>query len=186
MITQIKIYDMDGTIVDSSHRYRANKDAIDLKYWLDNLHKIQEDALLPLAEAYKADLKNKSIYVIIATARACIENDENYAYIRKNLGMPNMFVHRGMHDDRKGAKLKIAAIKPLLNLRQFKGVPVHVFEDNISYLEEMCGELNAYRHFVKKLPRTLKNCLTQLLYFDILALRTEGLPVSLLTGSRNR
>ncbi len=154
-IQQIKIYDMDGTIVDSTHRYRTDETGkrIDLSFWRANdiPSQIAKDSLLPLAEAYKADLLNPSIYVIIATARACFVGDANYHFIDKHLGKPNMFIHRGLDDNRGGAELKLQAIKPLLNLKQFKGAVVHVFEDNKSYLSKMSESLKAHTHYVSSL-----------------------------------
>ena len=147
---QIKIYDMDGTIVDSSHRYRTiakdGVEKIDLAFWQANdvPEMIFKDTLLPLAAEYQADLKNPEIFVIIATARACVKNDANYKYIERILGKPNMFIHRqGIEDKRGGSVLKVQAIKPLLNLKPFKNAVVKVFEDNKDYLQHMCQELNA-------------------------------------------
>ena len=156
MIKEIKIYDMDGTIVDSSHRYETEKDRygntrINLAHWRskDHAKHIWGDTLLPLAAQYKADLLNPEIYVIIATARACAKGDANYNYIAYHLGVPNKFVHRmGAGDNRGGANLKIDAIKPLLNLKPFKNAMVTVFEDNIDYLIKMCHALNAAPVFV--------------------------------------
>lgn len=153
MIKEIKIYDMDGTIVCSMHRYRAiNNERIDLEHWRkhDIEEYIMQDSLLPLAEQYKQDLNNPNVYVIIATARACIKGDANYKFIEQNLGLPNKFVHRqGVDDNRGGAQLKIQAIKPLLNLKQFKNAIVHVFEDNKKYLSDMCNALNGIPHYVE-------------------------------------
>ena len=36
MIKKIKIYDLDGTLLDSSHRYRAVGGKIDLAHWREN------------------------------------------------------------------------------------------------------------------------------------------------------
>ena len=51
---RIAIYDMDGTIVCSMHRYRTIVDngceRIDLDYWRANEYRALEDSLLPLAE----------------------------------------------------------------------------------------------------------------------------------------
>ena len=142
MIKKVSIYDLDGTVICSMHRYRTNKHGkIDLEYWRQNdtPEKIAKDSLLPLAERYKADLRNPEVFVIIATARACIENDANYKYIRDNLGMPNKFIHRkGNSDSRKGAELKYKGIRPILNLKNFSDVVIHVYEDNIDYLKELC------------------------------------------------
>ena len=153
MIEQIKIYDMDGTIVCSKHRYQTAKcgTRIDLPHW--RAHDIPEfislDSLLPMAEAYKSDLDNPSIYVIIATARACEENDANYQFIAEKLGKPNKFIHRlGPDDNRGGAQLKIQAIKPLLNLKQFKNAVVHIYEDNLKYLQDLRHALNGVGHYI--------------------------------------
>ena len=150
----IHIYDMDGTIVDSSHRYRTAEcgTKIDLAHWRqhDIPEYIAQDKLLPLAGQYQKDLANPEIYVIIATARACEAGDANYEYIARHLGLPDKFVHRlGVEDRRGGAALKIQAIKPLLNLRQFRAAIVRVWEDNASYLRDMCLALGAEGFFVQ-------------------------------------
>lgn len=142
---------MDGTIVDSSHRYRAIPDQngtmkIDLAHWLehDKPEYIRQDKLLPLAEQYKADLKNPDVYVIIATARAIEYGDANYKFVLSHLGLPNKFIYRqGREDRRGGAELKIAGVKPLLNLRQFKNAAIRFFEDNIDYLITVSAEIGA-------------------------------------------
>lgn len=147
MVKRISIYDLDGTVICSMHRYRTNADgtAIDLAYWRakDIPEEIAKDSLLPMSEQYKRDLLDESVYVIIATARACVPNDANYEFIEKHLGLPNKFIHRqGPDDDRKGATLKIQGIKPLLNLKQFQNAVLTVYEDNIDYLKELCDTLN--------------------------------------------
>lgn len=153
MIKEIKIYDLDGCVIDSSHRYRTNTEgtAIDLDYWIrkDVPEEIARDSLLPMADQFKQDLLNPEVYVIVATARACIPGDANYVYLETTLGMPNKFIHRkGRDDERKGAHLKIQGIKPLLNLKQFKNAVLTVFEDNASYLKELCDEFNCMGVYV--------------------------------------
>ena len=153
MIKRIHVYDMDGTIVSSLHRYRTAEcgTRIDLPYWreYDNERFIHKDSLLPHAAQYKKDLQDPSIYVIIATARACEPGDANYKFIQRRLGLPNKFVHReGVEDTRGGAQLKIQAIKPLLNLRQFKNASLHIWEDNVKYLEDMVSALGGTGHLV--------------------------------------
>jgi hypothetical protein len=143
MIKNINIYDLDGVVISSNHRYKTNRkgDAIDLAHWRkhDIPEFISKDSLLPHAAQYKADLLNPEIYVIIATARACIKDDSNYDFIHKHLGMPDKFIHRkGVDDNRHGHTLKIHGIKPLLNLKQFRDAVVTVFEDNATYLKHMC------------------------------------------------
>lgn len=157
MITKIHIYDLDGTVIDSSHRYRTITDKngntkIDLKYWRkhDIPKYIHKDSLLPLAEQYKNDIRDPETYVIVATARACVEGDANYDYIRSHLGMPNRFIHRqGIKDTRKGSVIKINGIKPLLNLKQFRNAAKVFFEDNIDYLINVAYAIDAHPVFVK-------------------------------------
>lgn len=156
MIKKIHIYDLDGTIISSSHRYKTkyNNDGkltIDLDHWRkhDNEEYIKKDSLLPHAAQYKKDLEDPEIYVIIATARACQPGDANYKFVEKHLGLPNKFVHRqGLDDMRGGAQLKVQAIRPLLNLKQFRYAVIHVWEDNKDYLSYMCNKLGAIPHYV--------------------------------------
>ena len=152
-LNKIHVYDMDGTIVDSSHRYQTAScgTRIDLEHWIANdiPEMIALDSLLPMAEEYKRDLQDESVYVIIATARACNEGDANYLFIERVLGKPDKFIHReGRNDERGGAELKIQAIKPLLNLKQFRNCAIHVFEDNIDYLKKLCDSFNGLGTYI--------------------------------------
>ena len=152
MIKQIHIFDADGTIINSTHRYRTIKNKrIDLQHWrkYDTPEFIAKDSLLPHSAQYEMSMANPEVYVIIATARACHKNDANYEFICRHLGFPDKFIHRmGENDARGGAELKIQAIKPMLNLKQFKNVAIHVWEDNKKYLADMCTALGAIPHFV--------------------------------------
>lgn len=153
MIKNIHIYDLDGTVISSSHRYRIieGENRIDLAHWRahDIPEFINKDSLLPHAAQYKADLKNPEIYVIVATARACIKGDANYKFLADRLGMPNKFIHReGPNDTRGGAEIKIKGIRPLLNLKQFKNATIHFWEDNKDYLNDVCKALGAVPHYV--------------------------------------
>lgn len=150
---KIHIYDLDGTVISSSHRYRTmpNEKRIDLEHWRANdiPEMIAKDSLLPHAAQYMADIENPEIYVIVATARACKEGDANYRFLADRLAMPNKFIHRlGPNDTRKGAALKIAGIKPLLNLKQFQKCAIHFWEDNKDYLKEVCEAIGATPHYV--------------------------------------
>ena len=143
---KIKVYDLDGTLIDSSHRYRTANGKIDLPYWIENdtPEKVQQDKLLILSKWLYRDLERVDTYVIFATARACVENDATYQFLKDNNMWPDMFIHRqGRDDARGGAELKIEAIRPLLNQNRFKDATIHIFEDNIKYLENMTNELNS-------------------------------------------
>ena len=104
---RIAIYDMDGTIVCSLHRYRTvfdnNGERIDLGYWRANEHRAMDDSLLPLAEQYKKDNADPDCIVIIATAR--ILRDADLTFISTKLGDPDHIVSRAEGDVTSGGTL---------------------------------------------------------------------------------
>lgn len=145
MIKKIAIYDMDGTIVDSSHRYRTIIDdngveKIDLQFWRDNEYLAMNDGLLPLAKQYQEDLQNPEVYVIIATARIIREPDMQF--ISDILGMPNYIISRKETDTRSGAVLKIKGLQKFFNLINFKNAFAVFYEDNTAYLKAVCDHFN--------------------------------------------
>ena len=148
MIKEVHVFDMDGTIVCSMHRYKTMPcgTRIDLQYWLDNEHKAMDDSLLPLAEKYKALLKDPEAYVIIATAR--VLNKPDMEFIKNVLGMPNKIISRkGRNDWRSGFDLKAKPLKQLFSLKQFKKAVKYFYEDNKDYLyptAEYCDMIPVY------------------------------------------
>jgi beta-phosphoglucomutase-like phosphatase (HAD superfamily) len=143
-ITKVSIYDMDGTIVDSLHRYRTiigdNGERIDLDYWRENEYRALDDSLLPLAEQYKADLKNDNCFVIIATARVLRAADNQF--IAEILGEPDYIISRKDGDTVSGGKLKIAGLAKFFNLLNFKDAEFTFYEDNITYLKAVCDRFD--------------------------------------------
>jgi phosphoglycolate phosphatase-like HAD superfamily hydrolase len=136
MIKAIHIYDMDGVLVDTSHRYRNLPDGtIDLTYWLENARpeKIALDTLLPLAEQYKADIANPEIYVVICTARQAIKAD--FDYIANRLGNPDKIICRPIGNSESDAKLKRRGLCKLLNLKQFQKITRKFWDDNRKNLD---------------------------------------------------
>ena len=152
MIKQVNIYDFDGTLVDSSHRYRGmicadGVERIDLDHWIENEHLAINDSLLPLMEQFRKDTENPEVFVIIATARVWCEVTQEFADIH---GIePDLLVARTNRADcRGGAELKIEGIAPLLSQEKFSNAEVHVFEDNDSYLDKLCKAFSAIGHFI--------------------------------------
>ena len=141
---QIAIYDMDGTIVDSTHRYRSITEngitKIDLEYWRANEYRAMEDSLLPLAEQYKKDLENPEVYVIIATAR--VMGNADWQFVDEILGKPDYFISRKPNDSISGSKLKINGLQKFFNLKQFRKAKAVFYEDNTSYLKAVCDHFN--------------------------------------------
>ena len=141
-IKNVLIFDMDGTIVDSTHRYRTMPcgTKIDLNYWRANEHRAYDDSLLPLAEEYKKALSCPNTYVIIATAR--VIRDEDMRFIKDKLGMPDHIISRKEGDNISGGLLKINGLKKFFNLKNFKSANWIFFEDNTSYLRAVCDFFN--------------------------------------------
>jgi len=149
MIKRIHIYDCDGILLDSLHRYQTKNGKIDLEHWRknDTRKNILQDEKSVLADHYIESLQNPEIFVIIATARACTKNDANYEVIYSKLGKPDLFIHRqGEKDFRGGAELKIQGVLPVLQKPRLAGVDIHVYEDNHSYLRDLCIAFRDFGH----------------------------------------
>ena len=143
-ITRVAIYDMDGTIVDSSARYRTiideNGERIDLDYWVENQHTAMDDKLLPMALQYQADLKDINCYTIIATAR--VMNNPDWEFVQTILGKPDYFISRKAGDSQSGKTLKINGLAKFFNLVTFRNAEFVFYEDNVSYLKAVCDRFN--------------------------------------------
>ena len=139
MIKEIHIFDFDGTLVDSSHRYRTQIcddgiERIDLDFWVANECKTMQDECLPMVDKFRNLVNDSKAYALIATARIWCDLSEQFAFVH-NLIPNGLVARRDRNDHRGGAALKIAHVNRLLNLKQFKAVDtIHVYEDNYSYL----------------------------------------------------
>ena len=140
-VKKVSIYDMDGTIVCSMHRYKTDSNGkIDLQFWRDNQHLAMGDSLLPLAKQYQADLSNPECYVIIATAR--VMNEPDYTFVRDVLGQPDYLISRNEGDSISGGKLKINGLAKFFNLKSFQNAEFTFYEDNATYLKTVCDRFN--------------------------------------------
>jgi len=143
-ITKVSIYDMDGTIVDSLHRYRTiisdNGERIDLDYWRENEYRAMQDSLLPLAEQYKNDLRDENCFVIIATARVLRSADNEF--ITSVLGEPDYIISRNDGSNISGGLLKINGLAKFFNLVTFRDAEFTFYEDNVNYLKAVCDRFN--------------------------------------------
>jgi hypothetical protein len=143
-IKKVSIYDMDGTIVCSLHRYRTIVDEsgerIDLGDWRENEYRALDDSLLPLAEQYKTDLRDENCYVIIATAR--VLRNPDYEFIDSVLGKPDYIISRIDGDNVSGGTLKINGLAKFFNLKSFKDAEFTFYEDNTNYLKAVCDRFN--------------------------------------------
>jgi hypothetical protein len=154
MIKAIHIFDFDGTLVDSSHRYRTDSSGkkIDLAYWVANEHLAHLDKpIKPVCDVFKELKKSSFDYPLIATARLLCDGFWKVCK-QANIIPPSVVARRSRDDFRGGAELKIAHVDRLLNLKQFKAVSeIHVHEDNLAYLEKIA------LHYSEKGYNVVKN-----------------------------
>lgn len=138
---QVSIYDMDGTLVCSKHRYRTLVDdegntRIDLAFWRENEFRAMDDSLLPLAQQYQQEIKDPDTFVIIATAR--VMHAPDFQFLSEKLGLPDYLISRKENDTRSGATLKINGLQKFFNLRNFARKTAVFYEDNVTYLKKVC------------------------------------------------
>jgi len=78
------IYDLDHTVIDSSHRQLTLADgSLDLDHWIENNtpEKIARDRLLPLARHWRAQ-RERGCEIVVCTAR--VMGAADYEYLRAN------------------------------------------------------------------------------------------------------
>ena len=147
---RLLIFDKDGVLMDSSHRYRLKENGlIDLKHWIDNEVNHVYDKPLPHASVYKAAIKCPETFVVIATASDLTTHGQKERLLSV-LGAPNALIHRqGRSDARGGAELKIEGLKQLIDEHKLHKVEKVVYEDNPNYLRNITSALGATGVLVK-------------------------------------
>ena len=154
MIKKLHVFDFDGTLVDSSHRYRSQicadgVERIDLPHWRANEYRLMDDTVLPLADTFRALRESPNDFVMVATARIWCELSQQFVIV--NDLVSHVVGRKSAEDSRGGVALKVAGIRRLLNLRPFRGIEeIHVYEDNRDYLDGILSsfpELRGVPHF---------------------------------------
>jgi len=138
MSKPIFIFDLDGTVIDSSHRVPLTQSG--------NLHlsrykresmdreKILADTLFPLAQFMKLLIK-KNCNVWICTAREMTQSD--YDFLAIHSIKPKIILSRPIDDTRKDKILKKQLLNKLFNLKQYRNSKKYMFEDSIVVSEEL-------------------------------------------------
>jgi hypothetical protein len=128
---RIHVYDLDGVLVDTSHRYRNTPEGkIDLVYWFKMRTKenISKDKILPMAKQYIDDCLNPEIYTVICTSRMYHEND--IEFIVGYLGAPDKLLMRPEGEKGRDDFLKYNQLRRLFNIHEFQKLPRALWEDN--------------------------------------------------------
>ena len=133
----IYIFDLDGTVVDSSHRFTGTAEGkVDLAKWIEDSTRenIFKDSLLPLAKFMKALMKaNQNVW--ICTARNMSKDD--FDFLAEKGIKAKTILCRKDGDHRADAEMKTAKLKRLFNLKQFQNAEKIMFDDNESIQKEM-------------------------------------------------
>jgi len=135
---QYKIWDLDGTVIDSSHRYStlANGD-IDLPRWIaDNTREnIANDSLLPLARLMRSNYQQGDI-VIICTARVLGVWD--HVFLADHGIKAHFILSRALGDNRGDAEMKRSK---LLALFSDLKIPFARWTRNATFYDDNMGVL---------------------------------------------
>ena len=134
---RIVIFDLDETVVDSKHRTPNNPDGtLNLEKYFES--KTREntlrDTLLPLAGFWRS-LCRQTNYIAVCTARNWESFDQEFLDIH---GLCyDTLMTRPWGNLQKDADLKHRWITRLRNLRQFRNLPVYMFEDATPVISRM-------------------------------------------------
>lgn len=148
MLERIHIYDVDGVLLDSTHRFRTLPCGIvDLAHWTDNRHFACNDTYLPLARQFIEDCLAPEVYTIVCTARQM--HLEEWLAWERLFPMPDQFLSRAKGDSRGSIAMKTAKLRKVLSLRQFSGLPRVYWEDTKDILDAVSAAVGARGVFVQ-------------------------------------
>ena len=149
--TQIFIFDLDDTVIDSSHRATLTVDngqvVLDLDAWRQDSTRenIMKDSLLPLSNFMRECIQAEHTFVWVCTARNMQQADHDF--LAEHGLTPNLVLSRQLDDDTADDILKRKMISKLLNLQPFKDCETIFFDDkpkNLQALENIIDfNLNA-------------------------------------------
>ena len=144
----IYIFDLDHTVIDSSHRQITRADgSLDLDHWIENCtrEKIYQDKLLPLARLMRSAYA-QGHDVIVCTARVLSAHD--YAYLAHHDLKAHAILSRPM-----GCADADSVLKENLLFDYFQGVPLARWTRNAVFYDDNLGVLE----MAKKLGIMTKN-----------------------------
>ena len=135
---KLRVYDIDGTILSSQHRYKLHDDLpkrIDLDHWRINSTPsqiMQDRPIFPLLNRLLADQRNADIVTAISTNRYICDHT---LQVFEKYGINPDFVSSRTHDQQKGSELKQEFILNLFSLLQPE--QVIFIDDNVKVLQDV-------------------------------------------------
>ena len=144
-LDMIKIFDLDGTVIDSSHRTRFLADgSLDLDYWQANAtpRNIAADTLLPLAKQMQSAYARGNCLVMICTARVMSASD--YLFLDMNGLQYHAITSRPEGETLPDFALKLYALHGLCSEHgwswaRFRKMAV-MYDDNLSVINSLTSE----------------------------------------------
>ena len=133
------IFDLDHTVIDSSHRQLTRADGtLDLDNWIANCtaEKINQDKLLPLARLMRSAYSNGH-HVVICTARVLSVHD--HCFLADHNLRADYILSRAMGDNRGDAEMKR---QKLLALFADLKIPFARWTRNATFYDDNQGVLN--------------------------------------------
>ena len=136
----IAVFDLDGTVIDSSHRALINEQGgINIENWRTHTREqILGDVELPLAQFMRDCIADKNIRVWICTSRNLAEPDME---LLEKLGLrgADLILSRDKKDNREDVSYKLAKIKKRINLPSVKTRERIFFDDRADIRQAMSG-----------------------------------------------
>lgn len=145
------IFDLDGTVIDSTHRQNTKADgSLDLDHWIEHNkpEMIARDSLLPLARVMRI-IKNNGHKVIVCTARAFQQADVDFlnnnglgfdVYLSRGANIVNADGSITIGDNRGDAQLKVELLNDYfkgLGYRSVADAKPMMFDDNLKVIDAM-------------------------------------------------
>ena len=132
MIKNISIFDLDGTVIDSSHRQMVKPDGtLDLAKWFEMAtpEKIFEDKVLPLATQIRRRQKAGD-FTMVCTARNM--TDADFEFLASEGICPDKIISRPKGNMEPDGILKAKQLRSFFNLKQFQKASKVMFDDAAS------------------------------------------------------
>tara|TARA_B100002019_G_C20888618_1_gene412322 strand:- start:88 stop:564 length:477 start_codon:yes stop_codon:yes gene_type:complete len=131
-IKNISIFDLDGTVIDSSHRQATLPDGtLNLEHWFENAtpEKIFDDTVLPLAQQIRKR-QRAGDFTIVCTARNM--QDADFEFLQNEGICPDKIISRPAGNMEADGSLKRKQLNSFLSLKQFAKANKVMFDDAAS------------------------------------------------------
>ena len=136
------IFDLDHTVIDSSHRVATRPDgSLDLDHWREHSTPalIEQDKLLPLANEWRKLQGKKNVTIIVCTARVMGASD--YFYLGSRGLLASTIISRQEGDRTPDDLLKLRSLKKYcasqrMSWRRFCSQAM-MFDDNLNVINTL-------------------------------------------------